>query len=117
MEKQLFVGNLLLKVTPSFSTLGDLRCSHTPVSLNLEAGLPIILEPTVCYKTSQRFPYTMTACSRKKSIYDVFIPAQPQPFTDPVTGLQGSGEKVERPFGAKPPLACPGQCSAAFLGT
>lgn len=87
------------------------------MSLHLEAGLSIILEATVCYKTSQRFPYSMTICSSKKSIYDLFVPAQPQPFTDPVTGLHDSGEKVERASReSQTSPACPGQCWAALPG-
>ena len=34
-----------------------------------------------------------------------------------MTGLQESGGKLERLFRAKSPLAWPGQCSAALLGT
>lgn len=87
------------------------------MSLNLEAGLSIILEATVCYKTNQRFSYSTTICSSKKSIYDLFVPAQPQPFTDPVTGLQDSGQKVERASReSQTSPACPGQCWAALPG-
>lgn len=88
------------------------------MSLNLEAGLSVILEVTaICYKTSQIFPYTMTTCSRKKIYLWCFYTSTTTTIYWPTDWAARPKREDRETLQTKPPITRSGWYSAALPGT